>query len=293
MYMAPEQLRSAKTVDPRADIWAIGVILFQLMAGRLPFDGQTIAEIFVAILEVPAPPLRAFRPDLPPALEAVVMRCLARDPAQRFGNVAELAAALAPFAPPSAASSFERVVRSAPRPAEPPGMPSVQPAAPSAPFVPSAPYPSGGAYVSGTQVSTNPSWAGTQGDARRGSGALVVLGILAALVLVAGGVGVAVLVGARRVGSAASRAVSPPASTIVAAAAPPPSAPPTPAPDPAPSPATSASPATSVVAPSPSSAAPVTSRAAAAASASAFPRAHPQRPPAPTSAPRDLFDTPK
>jgi serine/threonine-protein kinase len=112
MYMAPEQVRNARTVDPRADIWAMGVILFELLAGRPPWDGETVAGVFAAILEQAPPPMRMFRPDIPEGLELVVARCLARDPSDRFDTVAELASALAPFAPPHARTSVERIARS-------------------------------------------------------------------------------------------------------------------------------------------------------------------------------------
>jgi serine/threonine-protein kinase len=114
LYMAPEQLRSAKKVDQRADVWAVGVILFELLAGRPPFDGQTLAEVFAAILERQPAALRTFRPDLPAGLEAIVMRCLAREPSQRFANVGELASSLGEFAPAHARPLVERVVRAAP-----------------------------------------------------------------------------------------------------------------------------------------------------------------------------------
>jgi serine/threonine-protein kinase len=115
LYMAPEQLRHAKTVDPRADIWAIGVILFELLAGRPPFDGKTLAEVFAAILERPPAALRTVRPDLPAGLEAIITRCLAREPSDRFSDVAELAQALGAFAPPHAQSWVQRVSRLLPR----------------------------------------------------------------------------------------------------------------------------------------------------------------------------------
>jgi serine/threonine protein kinase len=111
LYMAPEQVRNSKRVDYRADVWAVGVILFELLSGRPPFDAESVAELFVAILERPPLALRALRPDLPKALEEVVMRCLARDPSGRFDDVRDLATALAPFAPPHARASVDRIAR--------------------------------------------------------------------------------------------------------------------------------------------------------------------------------------
>jgi serine/threonine-protein kinase len=96
-YMSPEQLRSSKSVDARADLWSLGVVMYELLAGRPPFDGDTPGEIFAAILEQSPAPLRSLREDVPVALEAAVTRCLLRDPAARFQDVAELARALAPL----------------------------------------------------------------------------------------------------------------------------------------------------------------------------------------------------
>jgi serine/threonine-protein kinase len=95
LYMSPEQLRSAATVDGRADIWALGVILYELVSGATPFNGSP-AVIAVQIVSDDAPRLG----DVPPALAAVVEKMLARDAERRYATVADLAAALAPFAPP-------------------------------------------------------------------------------------------------------------------------------------------------------------------------------------------------
>jgi serine/threonine-protein kinase len=89
VYMAPEQLRSARSVDARADIWAIGVVLYELLTGRIPFQGDSVAQVFVAVLEHSAPALRKWRADLPPALEEVVRRCLSRDVERRLRTAAE------------------------------------------------------------------------------------------------------------------------------------------------------------------------------------------------------------
>jgi len=112
-YMAPEQIRNARGVDARADIWSVGIILYKLLAGRKPFDGQTIGETFAAIFAQEAAPLRLSRPDVPEALEKLILkRCLARDPRERCFNVAVLARALVQFGGPSARASVERIERS-------------------------------------------------------------------------------------------------------------------------------------------------------------------------------------
>ncbi len=96
-YMAPEQLISAKSVDPRTDVWALGCILFQLISGRTPFAATALAEVLASILRDEVPSLDAVQPDVPPGFAAVVARCLDKDPARRFQRVDDLAAALAPF----------------------------------------------------------------------------------------------------------------------------------------------------------------------------------------------------
>jgi serine/threonine-protein kinase len=109
LYMSPEQIRSAKSVDHRSDQWALGVILYELLAGRAPFGGETIPEVSVKIAMEPPPPLSAARGDVPPALEAVILRCLEKDRERRFANVADLAQALLPYAPRSAHAHVERI----------------------------------------------------------------------------------------------------------------------------------------------------------------------------------------
>lgn len=98
LYMSPEQCRSAKYVDPRSDIWSIGVTLFQFMSGRLPFEGESKAELFAMILAKEPQSLSEHAPWVARALEAVIMRCLLKDPNQRYQSVAELATALSAFA---------------------------------------------------------------------------------------------------------------------------------------------------------------------------------------------------
>jgi eukaryotic-like serine/threonine-protein kinase len=109
-YMSPEQMQSAKGVDARADLWALGVILFQLVTGAVPFTGESVPEIAIKVATMPPPSASALRRDLPPLLERVIGRCLEKDPSQRYSNVAELAVALAPLAAPRAKALVERVV---------------------------------------------------------------------------------------------------------------------------------------------------------------------------------------
>ncbi len=100
LYMSPEQVRSSADVDVRADIWALGVILFELVIGQPPFSAETVTALSAKILEEPAPRLRALLPTAGEELEAIVERCLAKDPHDRFPDVAALALALAPLSSP-------------------------------------------------------------------------------------------------------------------------------------------------------------------------------------------------
>jgi serine/threonine protein kinase len=110
-YMSPEQLRSTATVDHRSDIWSLGATLHELLAGKAAFDAsQTLPELVTAILEGPAPELRALRPEVPEELAAVVARCLAKDREARFQNAGEVAMALLPFAPARARVPADRAM---------------------------------------------------------------------------------------------------------------------------------------------------------------------------------------
>jgi eukaryotic-like serine/threonine-protein kinase len=98
-YMSPEHVRSAAEVDARSDIWSLGVLLFEMLTGRLPFEG-TQTGVMVSIAQDPPTRPTAIVPELPPSLEAIVLRCLAKNPWERFSTMEELRAALAPFGPP-------------------------------------------------------------------------------------------------------------------------------------------------------------------------------------------------
>jgi eukaryotic-like serine/threonine-protein kinase len=135
-YMSPEQLASAKNVDPRTDIWALGVTLFELLTGRLPFDGESLPELCLQIVQNPMPSARALRQDIPPGLEAVITRATMKDREQRYRDVAELAAELTPFATERARASAERISRILGKSPEP-RVPEVAPDSVAAP-VPNA-----------------------------------------------------------------------------------------------------------------------------------------------------------
>jgi serine/threonine-protein kinase len=110
-YMSPEQMQSSKYVDARTDIWAIGAVLYQLVSGRVPFRSESFAGLVMMVATQPMQALDDVK--LPAGLEGVIARCLAKDPAHRFQSMAELAAALAPYAGTAiqATRAIERTAR--------------------------------------------------------------------------------------------------------------------------------------------------------------------------------------
>jgi len=97
-YMAPEQMLSMHDCDARADIWSLGAILYDLCTGRTPFVADTVPQLCSLVLHGKPTPPSQHRPDLPPQLEAIILRCLEREPPNRFRTVAALVEALTPFA---------------------------------------------------------------------------------------------------------------------------------------------------------------------------------------------------
>ncbi len=108
-YMSPEQIRSTKSVDGRTDIWALGMILYELLTSHLPFEAETMAGLVAAITAEPPIPVHERVPSIPHELSAVVMRCLAKSPAGRPHTVQALARALAPFGPSDAGPLVVRI----------------------------------------------------------------------------------------------------------------------------------------------------------------------------------------
>ncbi len=108
-YMSPEQMRSARLVDARTDIWSLGSVMYELLEGRKPFEAESFSEMCVKVAVDPPSPMTL----TPPELQPVVMRCLAKTPEQRYQTMAEFARDLVPFVadPHQASLLVERMQR--------------------------------------------------------------------------------------------------------------------------------------------------------------------------------------
>jgi serine/threonine-protein kinase len=110
LYMAPEQMASARDVDGRSDIWSLGIILHTLITGQPPFKAASVMQVYELII-AGAPPLRKDLPGAPEGLEKILLKCLQKQRKDRYDNVADLAAALVEFGPAGARDSAERTAR--------------------------------------------------------------------------------------------------------------------------------------------------------------------------------------
>jgi serine/threonine protein kinase len=205
LYMSPEQMRSTKNVDQRSDIWALGVILYELLTGRVPFEAEAVPELCLKVVQDPAEPPKSLRPEIPEGLNAVVLKCLEKDTAHRFANVAEFAEALEPYSPLARGAS-ERIASTLHLPSRPPMV--------SVPAVGSSSNPKIG--TGGT------AWGKTQAvsAARRkwipvaaGGAALAILGVV--------GIGIAMKNGAAAKADPAVSATAPAPSAVEAPTEPP------------------------------------------------------------------------
>ncbi len=110
-YMAPEQMLDAKRVDARADLWSVAIILHELLARTTPFGPQNGANLVATMLTKPPTALSSVRPDAPPALDAILARCLEKDPEKRYATAGAVASALAPFSTSRAHAALDTLRR--------------------------------------------------------------------------------------------------------------------------------------------------------------------------------------
>ncbi|HEY6458731.1 MAG TPA: protein kinase, partial [Polyangiaceae bacterium] len=115
LYMSPEQLASSRSVDARADVWSLGVILYEMLAGKTPFAGESFATLSAAILRGTYVPVSELRPDCPPALEQAIAGAPARDRDARLPSVAAFAVAITSSGSEAAGLSLRRIERIAAR----------------------------------------------------------------------------------------------------------------------------------------------------------------------------------
>lgn len=108
VYMAPEQMANNKAMDARSDIWSLGIILYELVTGEVPFIADSMTELVSQVLTHHPPPPSRVRPGIPPQFDAVVMRCLDKRPDWRFASVRDLMLALHPFVDVNAAAGQVR-----------------------------------------------------------------------------------------------------------------------------------------------------------------------------------------
>ncbi|WP_104987079.1 serine/threonine-protein kinase [Sorangium cellulosum] len=111
LYASPEQVRQSDDVDASADLWSLGAILYHLLTGQPPFEATSFADLSLRVAGADPELPSAIRGDIPPAIERVLLCCLEKDPERRPANVAELAIALAPFAPVASQAYAERAAR--------------------------------------------------------------------------------------------------------------------------------------------------------------------------------------
>jgi urea transport system substrate-binding protein len=120
-YMAPEQFEAPAHVDERADVWSLGALLYESLSGRRAFGGEGVLGVVSEVVKSEPKPLSEAVPEIPPELSAIVHRCLAKDAAERFESVLELARALTPYAEGDGSARLdrmERVSRARPPPSE-------------------------------------------------------------------------------------------------------------------------------------------------------------------------------
>ncbi|HEX7668187.1 MAG TPA: serine/threonine-protein kinase, partial [Polyangiaceae bacterium] len=208
LYMSPEQMKSAKNVDPRTDVWALGVILYELLTGKPPFYAESIPELSAKVLLEEPVSIRSLRADVPEALEAVVKRALSKDTASRYPTVADLAGALAQFGPARTRANVERASKV---------LKISGHALTPAPLVPlSVKTDPGAAHARTAAAWTDSGAPGSQKKEGKGRGAVIFGGIAAVVVMG----GVAIFAMSNRGGTGASGGLASSAPPPVAVATP-------------------------------------------------------------------------
>jgi serine/threonine protein kinase len=154
-FMSPEQLQSSE-VDARADIWALGVVLYELVTGKLPFEGDDLMQLFTAILTRPHVPILSRLPSAPKELGTIIDHCLQKDPAGRYRNVAEFAQDLVQIwedESPSRVKQIAQIIREAGHSIRPPTFPG------QIPVQPWPKLPNGAAEAAPKPASAPPTWS--------------------------------------------------------------------------------------------------------------------------------------
>jgi serine/threonine protein kinase len=226
-YMSPEQLKSTKEVDQRADVWSLGAVLYEAITGKPAFRGESLPQV-CAMIASEDPALPSTRRDgIPIELERIVLRCLEKDPDGR-ATLVELARTLARYAPDRAKASLERIEATSGAPPEPrPRAPTYAERARQESLPNSTRMRLGEAAAGGDRGGrTMSSWGHDRRRKRTGSGAILMLLVasgLAAVAVSTGRIGVLKLQGdlggaASAVSSAAGAAVSAGASAVSAGA---------------------------------------------------------------------------